>query len=156
RRRRTRTTWTSGASRRACTSASRGRTAPTTRALNPLSRRGSGGTRATARKCGGGCRGCTPSLSATTADPPTEALPHAAPIPVRRSSRRRGGGGRRASTLCGGRWIMTDANGPGVAGDPHDLSRFVQAQERVYQQALAEITRGSKQSHWMWYIFPQL
>ena len=50
---------------------------------------------------------------------------------------------------------MTDASDPGVAGDPHDLSRFVQAQERVYQQALAEIAGGSKQSHWMWYIFPQ-
>lgn len=39
--------------------------------------------------------------------------------------------------------------------DPHDLNRFVQAQESVYQRALAEIRRGRKQSHWMWYIFPQ-
>jgi uncharacterized protein (DUF1810 family) len=39
--------------------------------------------------------------------------------------------------------------------DPHDLNRFVQAQEGDYDRALAEIRRGRKQSHWMWYIFPQ-
>jgi uncharacterized protein (DUF1810 family) len=39
--------------------------------------------------------------------------------------------------------------------DPHDLSRFVQAQEYHYAQALAEIQSGRKRSHWMWYIFPQ-
>jgi uncharacterized protein (DUF1810 family) len=41
-------------------------------------------------------------------------------------------------------------------GDPYDLERFVQAQARNYEQALAEIRRGRKQSHWMWYVFPQL
>ena len=41
------------------------------------------------------------------------------------------------------------------AGDPHNLSRFVEAQEQDYDQALSEIRRGRKQSHWMWYIFPQ-
>jgi len=50
---------------------------------------------------------------------------------------------------------MADANEPGGAGDPHDLSRFVQAQEEDYEQALSEISSGRKQSHWMWYIFPQ-
>ena len=50
---------------------------------------------------------------------------------------------------------MTDVNDPGVAGDPHNLSRFVQAQEGVYGQALSEIRSGRKRSHWMWYIFPQ-
>jgi uncharacterized protein (DUF1810 family) len=40
--------------------------------------------------------------------------------------------------------------------DPFDLSRFVQAQEETYAQALSELERGRKQSHWMWYIFPQL
>ncbi len=40
--------------------------------------------------------------------------------------------------------------------DSFDLARFVQAQERDYEQALSEILRGRKQSHWMWYIFPQL
>ena len=50
---------------------------------------------------------------------------------------------------------MTDANEPGDAGDPHKLSRFVEAQEEDYDQALAEIRCGRKQSHWMWYVFPQ-
>jgi uncharacterized protein (DUF1810 family) len=49
-----------------------------------------------------------------------------------------------------------DANVSGNPNDPHDLSRFVQAQEYSYDQALAEIRSGRKQSHWMWYVFPQL
>ena len=40
--------------------------------------------------------------------------------------------------------------------DPHDLGRFVDAQAGDYDQALAEIRRGRKTSHWMWYIFPQI
>jgi uncharacterized protein (DUF1810 family) len=40
--------------------------------------------------------------------------------------------------------------------DPHNLARFAQAQEGVYEMALAEVRRGRKQSHWMWYIFPQI
>lgn len=36
------------------------------------------------------------------------------------------------------------------------LDRFVKAQDGVYEVALAEITAGSKRSHWMWFIFPQL
>ena len=51
---------------------------------------------------------------------------------------------------------MKDVNERGGAGDPHDLARFVQAQEDDYEQALSEIRSGRKQSHWMWYIFPQL
>ena len=39
---------------------------------------------------------------------------------------------------------------------PHDLTRFKKAQECDYEIALAEIRAGEKQSHWMWYIFPQL
>ena len=39
--------------------------------------------------------------------------------------------------------------------DAFDLSRFVEAQAHVYDQALAEIRAGRKQSHWMWYVFPQ-
>ena len=38
----------------------------------------------------------------------------------------------------------------------YDLTRFLQAQEGSYAQALAEMKRGRKESHWMWYIFPQL
>ena len=41
------------------------------------------------------------------------------------------------------------------AGDPYDLTRFVRAQEVDYEEPLAEIKRGRKTSHWMWYIFPQ-
>ena len=40
--------------------------------------------------------------------------------------------------------------------DPHDLSRFLEAQEHTYDEALAEIRDGHKRSHWMWFIFPQL
>jgi uncharacterized protein (DUF1810 family) len=51
--------------------------------------------------------------------------------------------------------MMADASEPRLAGDPYDLSRFVQAQEQVYPYALAEIRSGRKRSHWMWFIFPQ-
>ena len=37
-----------------------------------------------------------------------------------------------------------------------DLERFVDAQAGVYEQALAELRAGRKQSHWMWFVFPQL
>ena len=40
--------------------------------------------------------------------------------------------------------------------DPHDLARFVDAQAGDYETALAEVGRGRKASHWMWYIFPQV
>ncbi|MDI3536875.1 MAG: hypothetical protein PWP16_1562 [Eubacteriaceae bacterium] len=36
------------------------------------------------------------------------------------------------------------------------LERFLKAQEGAYDQALREIKSGRKQSHWMWYIFPQI
>ena len=39
--------------------------------------------------------------------------------------------------------------------DQYSLTRFLDAQKTVYQQALSEITSGRKQSHWMWFIFPQ-
>lgn len=45
---------------------------------------------------------------------------------------------------------------PRDAGDPFDLNRFVEAQERDFARALSEIRGGRKCSHWMWYIFPQL
>ena len=37
-----------------------------------------------------------------------------------------------------------------------DLAKFIEAQEDVYEQALSELKSGKKQSHWMWFIFPQL
>lgn len=38
----------------------------------------------------------------------------------------------------------------------YDLKRFIEAQERDYATALAEIKSGQKKTHWMWYIFPQI
>lgn len=38
----------------------------------------------------------------------------------------------------------------------NDLQRFKEAQKRDFDTALSEIRRGRKQSHWMWYIFPQI
>ena len=37
-----------------------------------------------------------------------------------------------------------------------DLQRFTEAQKQDFDQALEEIRRGQKRSHWMWYIFPQI
>jgi uncharacterized protein (DUF1810 family) len=42
------------------------------------------------------------------------------------------------------------------ASDPHNLQRFLDAQQGVFDTALAELRAGGKQSHWMWFIFPQL
>lgn len=39
---------------------------------------------------------------------------------------------------------------------PYNLNRFILAQSNLYERALNEIKAGKKQSHWMWYIFPQL
>jgi uncharacterized protein (DUF1810 family) len=39
--------------------------------------------------------------------------------------------------------------------DRHNLDRFLRAQKHDYDRALAEVRAGSKQSHWMWYIYPQ-
>jgi uncharacterized protein (DUF1810 family) len=41
-------------------------------------------------------------------------------------------------------------------GDPGDLERFVTAQSGVYDRVREELRRGRKQSHWMWFIFPQM
>jgi uncharacterized protein (DUF1810 family) len=42
--------------------------------------------------------------------------------------------------------------------DRYDLQRFVAAQDvgRTYDQATAELRRGRKTSHWMWFVFPQI
>lgn len=37
-----------------------------------------------------------------------------------------------------------------------DLTRFLEAQRETYATALSELRRGRKQSHWMWFIFPQI
>ena len=42
--------------------------------------------------------------------------------------------------------------------DPYDLQRFVTAQDAggTYEHATAELRTGSKTSHWMWFVFPQI
>jgi uncharacterized protein (DUF1810 family) len=42
--------------------------------------------------------------------------------------------------------------------DPHDLDRFVAAQDAggTYQRAVAELRAGYKRGHWMWFVFPQV
>jgi uncharacterized protein (DUF1810 family) len=40
--------------------------------------------------------------------------------------------------------------------DPFDLDRFVDAQAPVYDEVRRELKAGRKQSHWMWFIFPQI
>ena len=40
--------------------------------------------------------------------------------------------------------------------DRYDLERFVDAQADSYATALAEVRRGAKRSHWMWFVFPQI
>lgn len=43
-----------------------------------------------------------------------------------------------------------------MSGDPFRLARFLDAQADDYDDALEEIRAGDKQTHWSWYIFPQL
>jgi uncharacterized protein (DUF1810 family) len=43
-----------------------------------------------------------------------------------------------------------------VTSIPTTLERFVEAQHGVFERALGEIRAGSKRSHWMWFIFPQI
>ena len=40
--------------------------------------------------------------------------------------------------------------------DKYNLSRFLEAQLATYEGALLELARGRKESHWIWYIFPQI
>jgi uncharacterized protein (DUF1810 family) len=40
--------------------------------------------------------------------------------------------------------------------DPYDLQRFVEVQNSCFERVCSELREGHKQSHWMWFIFPQL
>lgn len=59
--------------------------------------------------------------------------------------------------VVSGGGAMTDDAGrvDGLADDRFELERFVEAQKLTYARALAEIRAGRKESHWMWFIFPQ-
>ncbi|MEQ1581454.1 MAG: DUF1810 domain-containing protein [Steroidobacteraceae bacterium] len=50
--------------------------------------------------------------------------------------------------------MTTDHKRP--ADDPYNLARFVSAQEGAYKRAYREILAARKDSHWMWFVFPQL
>jgi uncharacterized protein (DUF1810 family) len=52
----------------------------------------------------------------------------------------------------------TVSSGDGQPEDPHRLQRFVDAQDSggTYPRAVSELRRGRKQSHWMWFVFPQI
>jgi uncharacterized protein (DUF1810 family) len=43
-----------------------------------------------------------------------------------------------------------------IAHDPYDLQRFLEAQNSCFERVCSELREGRKQSHWMWFIFPQL
>lgn len=45
-----------------------------------------------------------------------------------------------------------------MSDDPHNLQRFVDAQDEggTYAQALAELHAGRKRGHWIWFVFPQI
>ncbi len=51
---------------------------------------------------------------------------------------------------------MTRAVDTSDSDDKHALSRFTNAQESIYDNALSELEKGQKRSHWMWFIFPQI
>lgn len=51
---------------------------------------------------------------------------------------------------------MTQPIPPSDAADAFDLQRFLDAQDGIYPQALAELRAGRKRSHWMWFVFPQV
>jgi len=40
--------------------------------------------------------------------------------------------------------------------DPHNLRRFVDAQDPVFDAVLRELAAGQKRTHWMWFVFPQI
>ena len=67
------------------------------------------------------------------------------------------GCGRKA--MRGARTPATRSRAPPIlraVPDPHDLDRFVRAQQSAYSRALSELRAGRKQTHWMWFVFPQL
>jgi uncharacterized protein (DUF1810 family) len=51
---------------------------------------------------------------------------------------------------------LSKPNGDIEMDDPFNLRRFVEAQDLVYRSVIAELRAGVKQSHWMWFVFPQV
>jgi uncharacterized protein (DUF1810 family) len=55
-------------------------------------------------------------------------------------------------------YVSETRGGSVMDADPHDLERFVTAQNdgETYAGAVQELRRGRKTSHWMWFVFPQI
>lgn len=51
---------------------------------------------------------------------------------------------------------MSGVSGGDAAGDSFQLSRFVAAQDPVWETVRRELEAGAKRSHWMWFVFPQI
>ena len=51
---------------------------------------------------------------------------------------------------------MIDEAARAGGSDPFGLSRFLEAQDRVYDRVLSELRSGRKRTHWMWFVFPQI
>lgn len=51
---------------------------------------------------------------------------------------------------------MDPSRSPRALSDPYSLERFVLAQSSIFDQVLSELGAGYKESHWMWFIFPQI
>ena len=51
---------------------------------------------------------------------------------------------------------VRNGEGDGQLNGPYDLTRFLEAQEPVYELVRSELKAGRKRGHWMWYIFPQI
>jgi uncharacterized protein (DUF1810 family) len=45
---------------------------------------------------------------------------------------------------------------PETGNQSFNLDRFLEAQDTIYNEALSEISKGKKQSHWVWFIFQQI
>jgi len=51
---------------------------------------------------------------------------------------------------------MTDTAKATSGKDPFELSRFIKAQDKIYDRVLLELRSGRKRTHWMWFVFPQI
>lgn len=43
-----------------------------------------------------------------------------------------------------------------IESERFKLNHFIEAQDKVWSQIILELKLGRKESHWMWFVFPQL
>jgi hypothetical protein len=55
-----------------------------------------------------------------------------------------------------GRGLTLEIVHPPMTSDAHNLQRFIDAQHPIYGQVRDELQSGRKETHWMWFIFPQI